>query len=70
MKKFLAILLAAVLCFALAACGGNGGQEEPEKLGMSESPIAEVALKCNVFPFYLFLASSGLGLFYFSKLCF
>ena len=47
MKKFLAILLAAVLCFALAACGGNGGQEEPEKLGMSESPIAEVALNVD-----------------------
>lgn len=47
MKKILAILLAAVLCFALAACGGNGGQEEPEKLGMSESPIAEVALNVD-----------------------
>ena len=39
MKKILAIMLAAVLLFALAACGGNGN-EEPEKLGMSESPIA------------------------------
>ena len=28
MKKFLAILLAAVLCFALAACGGNANTEE------------------------------------------
>ncbi len=46
MKKILAILLAAVLCFALAACGGNGN-EEPEKLGMSESPIAEVALNVD-----------------------
>ena len=46
MKKFLAILLAVVLCFALAACGGNGN-EEPEKLGMSESPIAEVALNVD-----------------------
>ena len=46
MKKFLAILLAAVLCFALAACGGTGN-EEPEKLGMSESPIAEVALNID-----------------------
>ncbi len=46
MKKFLAILLAAVLCFALAACGGNGN-EDPEKLGMSESPIAEVALNVD-----------------------
>ena len=27
MKKFLAILLAAVLCLSLAACGGNGGDE-------------------------------------------
>lgn len=47
MKKFLAILLAVVLCFALAACGGNGGNEENEKLGMSESPIAEVALNVD-----------------------
>ena len=46
MKKFLAILLAVVLCVALAACGGNGN-EEPEKLGMSESPIAEVALNVD-----------------------
>ena len=46
MKKILAILLAAVLCFALAACGGTGN-EEPEKLGMSESPIAEVALNID-----------------------
>ncbi|MBQ4266789.1 MAG: BMP family ABC transporter substrate-binding protein [Clostridia bacterium] len=46
MKKFLAIILAVVLCFALAACGGNGN-EEPEKLGMSESPIAEVALNVD-----------------------
>ena len=46
MKKILAIMLAAVLLFALAACGGNGN-EEPEKLGMSESPIAEVALKVD-----------------------
>lgn len=27
MKKIIAILLAAVLCFALAACGGNGTEE-------------------------------------------
>ena len=46
MKKLLAILLAAVLCFPLAACGGNGN-EEPENLGMSESPIAEVALNVD-----------------------
>ena len=46
MKKFLAILLAVVLCVALAACGGNGN-EGPEKLGMSESPIAEVALNVD-----------------------
>ena len=46
MKKFLAILLAVVLCVALAACGGNGN-EGSEKLGMSESPIAEVALNVD-----------------------
>ena len=46
MKKLLAVLLAAVLCFALAACGGTGS-EEPEALGMSESPIAEVALNVD-----------------------
>ena len=45
MKKVLAIVLAAVLCFALVACGGNGGSEE--KKGMSESPIAEVALNVD-----------------------
>ena len=46
MKKLLAVLLAAVLVFALAACGGTGS-EEPEALGMSESPIAEVALNVD-----------------------
>lgn len=30
MKKFLAIALAAIMLFALAACGGNGTQEEKE----------------------------------------
>ncbi len=45
MKKILALLLAAVMVFALAACSGNGGNEESK--GMSESPIAEVALNVD-----------------------
>ncbi|MBQ7117617.1 MAG: BMP family ABC transporter substrate-binding protein [Clostridia bacterium] len=46
MKKILAVLLAAVMLFALAACGGSGN-EDNEKLGMSESPIAAVELKAD-----------------------
>ena len=57
MKKFLAILLAAVLCLSLAACGGNGGDEttaagdttaaEAAETGMSASPIADAELKVD-----------------------
>ena len=45
MKKFLAILLAVVLCLSLAACGGNGGEDKTK--GMSESPIDAVALNVD-----------------------
>ena len=45
MKKFLAIALAAIMLFALAACGGNGG--ESANKGMSELPIAPVELKVD-----------------------
>ena len=45
MKKILAVLLAAVMLFALAACGGSG--ENNETKGMSASPIDEVALDTN-----------------------
>ncbi len=45
MKKLIALLLACVMVFALAACGGNS--EEGSKKGMSESPIAEVALNID-----------------------
>ena len=46
MKKILAIVLAALMLFTLAACGGDKTTDgnTDEKLGMSESPIAEVAL--------------------------
>ncbi len=47
MKKILAIVLAAVMLFALAACGGNNateGNANNDKKGMSESPIAAVEL--------------------------
>ncbi|MBR6567726.1 MAG: BMP family ABC transporter substrate-binding protein [Clostridia bacterium] len=47
MKKFLAVLLAAVMLFALAACGGNSGNEGDETLGMSDSPIAAVEIKAD-----------------------
>ncbi len=48
MKKLLAVLLAAVMLFALAACGGNGGNGEEDKTtGMSESPIAAVEIKAD-----------------------
>ncbi len=47
MKKFLAVLLAAVMLFALAACGGNEGNEGNETLGMSDSPIAAVEIKAD-----------------------
>ncbi len=45
MKKILAIMLAALMLVAFAACGGNGGTDE--NAGMSESPIAEVALNVD-----------------------
>ena len=44
MKKVLAVMLAAIMLFALAACGGNGGSDGK---GMSESPIADVALNID-----------------------
>ncbi len=45
MKKILAVLLAAVMLFALAACGGSGDTNETK--GMSASPIDEVALNAD-----------------------
>ena len=48
MKKLLAVLLAAVMLFALAACGGNSGNEDTNTAtGMSELPIAPVELKVD-----------------------
>ena len=58
MKKILAIVLAALMLFTLAACGGdkntdgnatdgNATEGNVEVLGMSESPIAEVALNVD-----------------------
>ena len=47
MKKILAVLLAAVMLFALAACGGNGGEDTNTATGMSELPIAPVELKVD-----------------------
>ncbi|MEE1320823.1 MAG: BMP family ABC transporter substrate-binding protein [Acutalibacteraceae bacterium] len=46
MKKILAIVLAALMLFTLAACGGNNATEgnADGKKGMSESPIAAVSL--------------------------
>ena len=42
MKKILAILLAAVLCFALAACGGNGGTEETTVPDETKAPAVDM----------------------------
>ncbi len=47
MKKLLAVLLAAVMLFALAACGGNGNEDTNTAKGMSESPIAAVEIKAD-----------------------
>ena len=48
MKKLLAVLLAALMLFALAACGGNSGNGEEDKTtGMSDSPIAAVEIKAD-----------------------
>ena len=46
MKKILAIVLAALMLFTLAACGGNNATQgnADGKKGMSESPIAAVEL--------------------------
>lgn len=43
MKKFIAIMLAAVLCFALVACSGNGNNEDPA--GESTQKQEKVDLK-------------------------
>ena len=42
MKKTLALLLAVVMVFGFAACNGTG--DDTQLLGMSASPIDEVAL--------------------------
>ncbi|MBE6781216.1 MAG: BMP family ABC transporter substrate-binding protein [Ruminococcaceae bacterium] len=43
MKKLIALLLAVAMLFCLVACGG----ENEEALGMSEAPLAAVALKAD-----------------------
>ena len=54
MKKILAIMLAVLMLVAFAACGGNNATDgnatngnategNAELLGLSESPIADVA---------------------------
>lgn len=49
MKKIAAILLATILTFSLAACGGNngnsGGSESGNGSGETEEPVAENALE-------------------------
>ena len=53
MKKILAIVLAALMLFAFAACGGNNATDgnatdgNADLKGMSDSPIAEVALNVD-----------------------
>ncbi len=47
MKKILAVMLAAIMLFSLAACGGKEEGKENDNKGMSESPIAEVALNVD-----------------------
>ena len=53
MKKILAIMLAALMLFAFAACGGNNATDgnatdgNADIKGMSETPIAEVELKVD-----------------------
>ena len=41
MKKFLAIALAALLLFALAACGGNGGDEKASAVKVIDINLTE-----------------------------
>lgn len=36
MKKWLALILAAVMCFSLAACGGSGDAKEDEKTTLAD----------------------------------
>ncbi len=42
MKKFIAILLAMLLCLSFAACGGNGDAEETTTAAPDETTAAEV----------------------------
>lgn len=50
MKKILALILAAVLCLGmLAACGGNGGEDQtPESTGESQEEQGAVAPETNL----------------------
>ena len=41
MKKFLAIALAAILLFALAACGGNGGEDKAAAVKVIDINLTE-----------------------------
>ena len=41
MKKTIALLLAVVLCFGLAACGGNSKTETPAAASATAAPAAE-----------------------------
>lgn len=41
MKKFLAIALAAIMLFAFAACGGNGGEEKAQAVKVIDINLTE-----------------------------
>jgi len=63
MKKLLALMMALVMTFSLAACGGDGGSVEPDSI-VSEPEAPAVTLVNKEANFTTLLVPSDFGEFY------